>query len=845
MVCRRTTILLALILTALGSRPAAAQLLGGESRYISPPESVRELFDRDKNYATLDAVSPDGRHFLVPLTSELSTLEKMSKETYRLAMLEHRPKVNREWRLDTFGIYGFRIFSLDSRQFTDVELPPDTLVTDLMFSPDGRQVAFLAHLPQATEVWTADVATGKASPLSESNVMATLAARPEFRRSYASPSRMLQWTPRGTVLTLLVPSERGPEPSRTIPAGPIIRRTRDKPSPTRTLRFLLQDEHDVELFRYYTTAQLAELSAGRPARKIGAPAMYLEFSLSPDGSFILAEKIVEPFSYIVGYSAFPRTLEVMDLEGKILSTLREIPLQEDATRRTPEVEADFPREVAWYPEGSRLGFLWNEEKGEEDPAPDNDRPRRDRIVTLNPPFELSQAQIRAQSKDDETSFSGISYSAEGHFAFVTTKTGGGDGDDSSESIVCYDLSREPPEAYVVAKDYDPEDVVNLPGEILTRTTSNGIRFALLSGDGEKIYLQGPGYRENFSPRPFIDRVSIRSGEKERVFEGSEDVYEQPLTPLDPDLKQMIVSRESKTDFPDSTLWTGDGAAADLTHNQDPFPEITAAKRVDFEFTRRDGLTVQGRISLPVGYQEGQRVPALFWTYPREYGSFEDYRNAALRSRNHNAFTHLSYLRWSDIWLTQGYAVVYPDVPIIKKGRAYNDNFIQHLVDTLYAAIRKVDELGYVDIDRIGHGGHSYGAFTTANLLAHTPFFKAGIAGNGAYNRSLTPLGFQSERRFIWDSHGLYLQMSPFFNADHIDTPLLMYHGADDNNSGTFPIQSDRLMQALTGLGKTAVLYKYPFESHGPRAKKTYLDLWARWLEWFDRYVKEPDKTETE
>jgi dipeptidyl aminopeptidase/acylaminoacyl peptidase len=150
-------------------------------------------------------------------------------------------------------------------------------------------------------------------------------------------------------------------------------------------------------------------------------------------------------------------------------------------------------------------------------------------------------------------------------------------------------------------------------------------------------------------------------------------------------------------------------------------------------------------------------------------------------------------------------------------------------------------MGYVDVDRIGHGGHSYGAFATANLLAHSPFFKAGIAGNGAYNRTLTPMGFQNEERFIWEAEDVYLEMSPFFNADHIDTPLLMYHGADDNNTGTYPIQSDRLIQALTGLGKTAVLYKYPFESHSPRAKKTYLDFWARWLEWFDKYVKQEDK----
>lgn len=235
------------------------------------------------------------------------------------------------------------------------------------------------------------------------------------------------------------------------------------------------------------------------------------------------------------------------------------------------------------------------------------------------------------------------------------------------------------------------------------------------------------------------------------------------------------------------------------------------------------------------------MPAIFWTYPYEYTSVEEYKKACIRGRrsvpNHNAFTHLIYLRWSDIWLTQGYALVYPDIPIIGKGNAYNDNFIAHLVDSMYAAIRKVDEMGYVDIDRIGHGGHSYGAFATANILAHAPFFKAGIAGDGAYNRTLTPMRFQSERRFIWEAYDKYLEMSPFFYADHLDSPLLMYHGAQDSNSGTFLIQSERMLQALTGLGKKAVLYIYPFESHAPVCKESYLDLWARWLNWFDTYVK--------
>ena len=267
-----------------------------------------------------------------------------------------------------------------------------------------------------------------------------------------------------------------------------------------------------------------------------------------------------------------------------------------------------------------------------------------------------------------------------------------------------------------------------------------------------------GFKADFKPQPFIDRVVIRTAATSRVFEGSAETFDKPLEPLDADVTRLVVSRESKTKHPDSYLWTRAGGQMEkLTSNKDPYPEITRAERVDFAFARRDGVKVQARISLPVDYRPGTRVPAIFWTYPREFEDEHAYTRGAIRARNHNAYTPLSFLRWSDIWLTQGYALVYPDIPILGKDGKFNDNFRPHLVDTMYAAIRKVDELGYVDVNRIGHGGHSYGAFTTANLLAHTPFFKAGIAGDGAYNRTLTPMTFQGERRELLgradDLHG--------------------------------------------------------------------------------------------
>lgn len=828
--------LFGMILVLFGAGFLAAQEKQFEESYILPPESIQDILNRDRNYATLNNMSPDGDHLMIPINAEFSSLELMTQKTYRLAELEFCPDVNREWHLSTYGIKGLRIYSLNQRKSWEVKLPKGIFISDMVWSPDGKKIAFLAHLKEGTQVWTANVRSGEAKLLSEAYVMATLAGGSQRRRATTPPSRMLQWTSNGSVITPLVPSDRGPEPRKNpIPSTPIIRQTREKPTSTRTYSFLLRTPHDKELFRYYTTAQLAILAPGQAPRKIGQPAMYMNISLSPDGKYVLIEKLVEPFSYIASYNGFPRELQVMNLDGKVLSTIRKVPLQESRSRdRGRSMGRNLPRDVAWRPDGKGLTFLWREKKEEgkeaEEEADDSDR--KDRLMMLAPPFDMSKVQMLVST---EKSFSQVSYSREGRYALATLT--GGEGKKRRQEILAFDLKIKKPRQYVLVKDIDPDDTVNLPGEIITRTTGNGIVYALLSRDRKAAYLQGPGYKEGFKPQPFIDRVTISGGKKQRVFEGSSAIFERPLISLDEDMTQIIISRESKTVFPDSYLWSKNRSAVKLTSNQDPFPEVTACKKIDFEFTRRDGLIIQGHIFLPVNYQKGTRAPAMFWAYPREYQSFEDYKKAAIRSRNQNAFSQLSYRNESQIWLTQGYAVVVPDIPIIGKGNAYNDNFIAHLVDSMHAAIRKVDKMGYVDIDRIGVGGHSYGAFMTANLLAHTSYFKAGIAGDGAYNRTLTPMAFQSERRFVWEAQGTYLEMSPFFYADHVDTPLLMYHGAKDNNVGTFLIQSERLIQALTGLGKKAVLYIYPFESHGPRCIETFMDLWARWLNWFDTHVK--------
>ncbi len=815
-----------LLFLLLDASPAAAQQAAlsaedvaraeAEARYTLPPAPIPEFFGRDPSYARLDAPSPDGRFFLVPRWTELSTLELMSRPTYRLAELEIRPATDRLWHLDTYGIVGLRVYDLEGRHYRDVQLPKDAFVSDLVWAPDGTRFAFLAHLPRGTEVWTGDAATGRASRLSDARVLATLGTEAQTE---VQGSRMLQWTPEGTLLTLVVPAGRGPEPARDpVPDGPLVRRTRPEPTPTRTFANLLRGPHDAALLEHYTRALLVELAAGRRPRPIGEPRMYESISLSPDGRHVLATHLEKPFSFITSYRGFPSRSIVLDrASGASLATLEQSPLREaDGRRGGPDGGL---RELAWRPDGAGLSFLRRADGGGAD--------RPDQVMLLPAPFDTAAARPVAASED---AIREVAYSRDGAHLFASVEKEG------KAALVRWDLRQPQPERRTVVDFYHPDSLLALPGELWTKHTPNGIEYALVSSGGDATYLRGEGYRADFRPQPFVDRVTLADGSRRRLFEGAPDSWDRPLVALDADLGRMIVAREGMHDFPDSFLWTPGGPLVDLTRNPDPFPEFTAARREDFTFTRRDGVEVQGRISLPLGYRDGDEVPAIFWTYPREFETPEEYTRSAIETRNRNAYTHLAWLRWSDLWLTQGYALIYPDIPII--GENYNDAYISNMVDAMYGAMRAVEGLGFVDMDRIGHGGHSYGAFATANLLAHTPFFKAGIAGDGAYNRSLTPTGFQAEPRDIWSAPSTYLEMSPFFKADQINTPLLMYHGGDDNNTGTWPVQSERFIHALTSLGKTAALYVYPYESHTPRALANNLDMWARWIDWFDRYVKQ-------
>jgi dipeptidyl aminopeptidase/acylaminoacyl peptidase len=390
------------------------------------------------------------------------------------------------------------------------------------------------------------------------------------------------------------------------------------------------------------------------------------------------------------------------------------------------------------------------------------------------------------------------------------------------------------------------------GALVTRVGSRGAPVVMISSDGQHVFRQGGGAATGGrggnpaadtttrpATKPWVNRIEIKTGTTERIYQSSSDLTETISAPLDDDFSKAVISRESPAVPPQSfilDLKTRD--AKQITSNKDLMPEITNAIRKTVIGRRADGHTFKIKVTLPQDWKPGTRLPALFWFYPAEFADQAAYdRPAATAAAAASRFPTYGPRSMAFI-TTVGYALIEPDTPIFSQnGQPPNDHYVDDLRDDLSATIDALDTLGYIDRQKLAIGGHSYGAFSTANAMVHTPFFKAGIAGDGDYNRTLTPTGFQNERRDLWASRETYLDMSPFLYADHLSGALLMYHSEEDQNVGTAPINSIRMYQALQSLGKTTSLFMYPYEDHGPITRETDLDQWARWVMWLDKYVK--------
>jgi dipeptidyl aminopeptidase/acylaminoacyl peptidase len=393
------------------------------------------------------------------------------------------------------------------------------------------------------------------------------------------------------------------------------------------------------------------------------------------------------------------------------------------------------------------------------------------------------------------------------------------------------------------------DTTALGGSLAMKMGAHGVPMVVVGSDNRTVFLSGnrtPGANwQTQGPRPWLDRLDFESGQRTRIFDAAANASEQFVAALDDDHSRYIYTRESATVIEDAWLRSvATGETTKLTSNVDVAPEVTGAQRFRMEVIRpRDGMTFWVNVTMPRDWRRGTRLPGIIWFYPREYTTTADYERSK-EGTNVNQYPALAPARPASsipLWVTHGYALLEPDSPIMGDTGRMNDNFIQDLTENLDAVVDAAVDSGFVDRDRMGLGGHSYGAFGTANAMTVVPYFKAGIAGDGMYNRSLTPFGFQSERRSFYEAQDTYLDMSPFFRAHKLSGALLMYHSLEDQNVGTAPMSSVRMMQALQGLGKTAALYMYPYEDHSVGTYQTDLDQWARWLAWFDIYVKNPKK----
>jgi dipeptidyl aminopeptidase/acylaminoacyl peptidase len=799
--------------------------------YLKPSPEIAELVNSRRYENTLlTNLSPDGRFFLDTRNDGLPPLERFARPFYRLGGVEVDPAANRSRTLTTRGSVGLRLVDAVTGSGTDIRIPTGLRVSGATWSPDGRHVAFLAHSDTETHVHVATVPSGESRRVSTRPLLATGVTS-------------VEWSGDGQHLfAVVLPENRGREPLRpATPTTPLIRLNPEGENQLRTYASLLKDPHEADLLEYYATGQLVRIPArGGRSQPIGEPAMIQSISPSPDGAGVRVRTMKRPFSYIVPASNFGDLDEIWDLQGNVLLLLEERDIRDG--RQDPdndeEEEEASRRAVTWHPSGAGITFLQREpapkeEEGEEGEEARTSTTRKDRMMHWLPPYEEGTELVLYESDREIRS---ARFSAAADWLFITQRRQG------KETLYAVELA-DPGTRFDIY-EWDTEEFYENPGSLLETANEVGVSVVRFSGDGEHVYLSGTQYFENSeenAPRPFVDRVVIRQGEKERVFQSAPDVFERLTGILDDDLGRLVLARETPAMIPDSWLLDkSSGELRQLTRNVDYHQPVTNAIRERIMVTRADGVEFKVDVTLPAGYREGTRLPAFFWHYPREYGDEESYRNT-LRTHNKNSFPNVGP-RTMDILTVAGYAVIEPDHPTIGPSNRINDNYLLDLRANHLATIDALDARGWIDRRRLAIGGHSYGGFGTINALVHTPYFRAGIAGAPNSNRLLTPLGFQTERRNLWDARETYKDLSPFLWANQMTGALLIYHGEDDQNTGTFPDNSWRLIHALNGLGKTAALYMYPYEGHGQATEETLQDMWARKIAWLDHYVKNADVT---
>ncbi len=777
--------------------------LSAQDPYKLPPKEVVDIVDAPPLPRAI--MSPKGDFMLLAEYESMPSIAYMAQPLLRIAGIRITPKYNS--RQQTSFNTGFTIKSIKDGSTKRITLPKGAKLGSPGWSLDGSWIAFSRYTDKGIELWAADTKTGKAKALTGPIINATI----NSGFTWLQDSRHL------LIYTIL--ENRGNPPQKPeVPVGPNIQETERKFSKVRTYQDLMKNAHDERLFDYYATSQIMEIDVSSgSSRKIGAPGIYSYADQSPNGNLLLVNKIKKPYSYSVPFRSFTHALEIWDRDGKLVHLLADLPLADEVPVRGVPTG---PRSVGWRALKPTT-LIWVEAL--DGGNPEKKVPHRDKLMTLSSPFkEKPQEILKIQHR-----YSGISWLKPEGRAFLE------ESDWKRRWRTTYLINVDnPKEAPKKIFDISTQDSYSDPGRPVSTITPVGEQILLQ--DKDAIYLTGSGS----SPRgdlPFLDTLDLKTMKKKRLFRCSEGSYESFVDFVGKSRNQIITRYESKTEPPNYFLYRLRRKKRDaLTDFKDPAPQLTGIKKQLIKYTRKDGVELSGTLYLPPGYKEGERLPLVIWAYPREYS---DPKVAGQIRGSPHRFTF--YRGYSQLFfVTQGYALLDgAQMPVIGDPKTMNDTFVDQIVSNLKAAIDKLDSMGIIDPGRVGVGGHSYGAFMTANLLAHCDLAAAGIARSGAYNRTLTPFGFQSERRTFWESPETYFKVSPFMHAHKINEPILLIHGEADNNSGTFPIQSRRLYHAIKGHGAIARLVMLPNESHGYRSRESVLHVLAEMFEWLDKYVK--------
>jgi dipeptidyl aminopeptidase/acylaminoacyl peptidase len=779
--------------------------------YKLPPKPIVDAVDAATSPEAV--VSPARDRMLLVEYEANPPLEAVARPMLRLAGTRIDPGLAAERR--TWRAIGLSVQPFDGTPARRVAMPAGSRFGSFEWSPDGRRFAFLVDREGGCELWVGDAAA------------ATARAIPGVRANDVL-GRTLGWARDGRrLLVSTIPASRGAAPAEpAVPSGPVVEETAGRKSQMATFEDLLRDAHDGDLFEHYSTSQLAfvdpETGAASP---VGSPGLVVSAEESPDGQWLLVERLHRPFSTRVPFELFARVTEVWDASGRVAATIADLPPSEEVPRQGVPTG---PRSVEWQPLRPATLF-WVEALDGGDPA--RKAPQRDRLMSLAAPFTGARRQVRLV----QHRFRRLDWTGTPDKALLVER----DRDRRWETTLRVDLSAAAdPARDRVLFDRSVNDAYANPGLPVFETRGNGDRVALQ--DGDSIYLSGIGASEA-GDRPFLDRLDLATGKTERLFRSDESAYETFVAfaaGKTPGERSAIVTRrETPRDPPNyfvAEIPSGGRKPRALTSYRDPAPGVSRLQKQLVRYARKDGVPLSGTLYLPADWKPGTRLPVLVWAYPLEYS---DTGTAGQVRGSTKTFTRPTGP--SPVLLAlAGYAVLNDaTMPVVGDPETVNNTYLEQIADAARAAIDKLEAMGVADRSRVAIGGHSYGAFMTANLLAHTDLFAAGIARSGAYNRSLTPFGFQNERRSYWEATDLYTKISPFTFAHKIQKPILLIHGEADDNSGTFPIQSERLYRAIQGNGGTARLVLLPHEAHAYRARESVLETLAEMTEWLDRWVK--------